>query len=137
MLLSIYYSIKNLPEKVTLIGRIRKDTRLHKLPEHSKNVGRKRVYGDQIPTPEEIRKSDDVEWKKVEGWTAGRKHIFNVKIVKDLRWEKAGGKHSLQLLIIRPLRYRLSKNSALLYRDPAFLICTDTDLDIEKLLQQC
>ncbi|MBA7535046.1 hypothetical protein ES705_27296 [subsurface metagenome] len=64
--------LKNLPDRVTLIGRIRKDTRLHKIPELSKNIGRKKVYGDQIPTPEEIRKSDDVEWQNVKGWAAGK-----------------------------------------------------------------
>lgn len=127
--------LKNLPERVTLIGRIRKDTRLHKLPGHSKNIGRKKVYGNQIPTPDEIRKADDIEWQNVKGWAAGKEHTFSVKVVKDLRWEKAGGKHNLQLVIIRPLHYRLTKKSRLLYRDPAYLICTDTNLDIEKLLQ--
>jgi hypothetical protein len=127
--------LKNLPERVTLIGRIRKDTRLHKLPEHSKHTGRKKIYGDQIPTPEEIRKSDDIKWQNVKGWAAGKEHTFHVKIVKNLRWEKAGGNHNLQLVIIRPLRYRLTKSSRLLYREPAYLICTDTNLDIGKLLQ--
>jgi hypothetical protein len=127
--------LKNLPERVTLIGRIRKDTRLHKIPGLSKNIGRNRIYGDQIPTPEEIRKSDDNQWLNVKGWTAGKEHSFKVKVVKDLRWEKAGGKHNLQLVIISPLRYRLTKKSRLLYRDPAYLICTDSNLDIGKLLQ--
>jgi hypothetical protein len=127
--------LKNLLERVTLIGRIRKDTRLHKIPELYNNIGRKKVYGDQIPTPEEIRKSDHVQWQNVKAWTAGKEHIFDVKVVKDLRWEKAGGKHNLQLVIIRPLHYRLTKKSRLLYRDPAYLICTDNNLNIEKLLQ--
>lgn len=127
--------LKKLPKKVTLIGRIRKDTRLHKLPQESKHTGRKRVYGDQIPTPEEIRQSEDYQWKEVKAWAAGKIHTFNVKVVKNLRWEKAGAKHTLQLVIIRPLRYRLSKNSRILYRDPAYLLCTDANLDIEKLLQ--
>lgn len=127
--------LKNLPAGVTLIGRIRKDTRLHEVPGPSENMGRKKVYGDQIPTPEEIRKSDDFQWQKVNGWAAGRNHVFNVKVVKDLRWEKAGGKHTLQLIIIRPLHYRLTKKSRLLYRNPAYLICTDSNLDIGKLLQ--
>lgn len=127
--------LKNLPAGVTLIGRIRKDTRLHEVPGLFENMGRKKVYGDQIPTPEEIRKLDDFQWQKVNGWAAGRNHVFNVKVVKDLRWEKAGGKHTLQLIIIRPLHYRLTKNSRLLYRDPAYLICTDNNLDIGKLLQ--
>jgi len=126
---------KNLPGRVTLIGRIRKDTRLHKIPEFSNNMGRKKIYGDQIPTPEEVRKSDDFEWRDVKAWAAGKEHIFNVKVVKNLRWEKAGGKHNLQLVIIRPLHYRLTKKSRMLYKDPAYLICTDNNLDIEKLLQ--
>jgi hypothetical protein len=127
--------LKNLPDGVTLIGRIRKDTRLHKLPELSSNMGRKKVYGDQIPTPEEIRKSVDVEWEQVKGYAAGKNHMFNVKVIKNLRWEKAGGKHTLQLVVIRPLHYRLTKKSRLLYREPAYLICTDSNLDIGKLLQ--
>lgn len=127
--------LKNLPEGVTLIGRIRKDTRLHKFPEHSNNIGRKKIYGDRIPTPEEIRQADNIEWKEVNGWVAGKEHTFNVKVVKDLRWENAGGNHNLQLVIIRPLRYRLTKKSRLLYKNPAYLICTDTNLDVEKLIQ--
>lgn len=127
--------LKKLPKKVTLIGRIRKDTRLHKLPQQSKHTGRKRVYGEQIPTPEEIRQCEDYEWEEVKAWAAGKVHIFNVKVVKNLRWEKAGARHTLQLVIIKPLRYRLSKNTRILYRDPAYLLCTDTTLDIEKLLQ--
>lgn len=127
--------LKNLPRGVTLIGRIRKDTRLHKLPEHCKHTGRKKIYGEQIPTPEQIRTTDQIPWKEVKGWAAGREHIFKVKVVKDLRWGKAGGGHTMQLVIISPLRYRLSKASRLLYREPAYLLCTDTQLDVDKLLQ--
>jgi hypothetical protein len=127
--------LKKLPDRVTLIGRIRKDTRLHKVPEPSENMGRKKVYGERIPTPEEIRKSDDIQWQQVNGWAAGRNHVFNAKVIKNLRWEKAGGKQILQLIIIKPLHYRLTKKSRLLYRDPAYLICTDNNLDIGKSLQ--
>jgi hypothetical protein len=98
-------------------------------------MGRKKVYGDQIPTPEEIRQSDDLEWQAVDAWAAGENHVFNVKVVKDLRWEKAGKNHLLQLVVIKPLHYRLNKKSRLLYREPAYLICTDSNLDIAKLLQ--
>lgn len=127
--------LKELPENVTLIGRVRKDTRLHKIPDTGNKTGRRRVYGERIPTPEEIRQSDNINWQEVKGWVAGKKHVFNVKVVKGLRWEKAGGDHDLQLVIIRPLHYRLSKKSRLLYREPAYLICTDQDLNIADLLQ--
>ena len=38
-------------------------------------------------------------------------------------------------MVIKPLGYRLRKGSKLLYRQPAFLICTDPQLDLAILLQ--
>jgi hypothetical protein len=38
-------------------------------------------------------------------------------------------------VVIKPLGYRLRKGSKLLYRQPAFLICTDPLLDLSTLLQ--
>jgi hypothetical protein len=126
---------KKLPRKVEIIGRIRKDSRLHKSQVTNKQTGRKKVYGEQIPTPEQIRLSEDYPWQQVQGWAAGKLHEFNVKVVKDLKWEKAGAQHTLQVVVIRPLAYRLTKKSKLLYRNPTYLICTDNNLNIEKLLQ--
>ena len=42
---------------------------------------------------------------------------------------------NLRLVVIRAVGYRLTKKSKLLYRDPAYLICTSTELPLEKLLQ--
>jgi len=41
----------------------------------------------------------------------------------------------LQLVVIKPLGYRLRNGSKLLYRQPAFLICTDPNLDLPMLAQ--
>jgi hypothetical protein len=38
-------------------------------------------------------------------------------------------------VVIAPVGYRLRKGSRLLYRQPAFLICTDPDLSLEELVQ--
>lgn len=129
--------LKSLPEKVVLIGRIRKDCKLYNMPTLSdqKNKGRRKVYGQRIPTPEQIRKSDEHEWQKVEAWAVGKKHQFNVKVVKNLKWRSAGEHHTLQLMVIRPLGYRPNKTSKILYREPAYLICTDNNLNAEELLQ--
>lgn len=127
--------LKTLPHQTVLIGRIRKDSQLYKLPDQQQHTGRKRVYGEAIATPEQIRQSDDVAWQPVVAWAAGKSHNFNVKVVKDLRWRSAGAGHTLQLVIIRPLAYRLTNSSKLLYREPAYLICTDNELNIQKLLQ--
>lgn len=127
--------LKSLADRVTLIGRIRKDAKLYTLPDEQPAKGRKKVYGDLIPTPEQIRKSDDIPWQSVNAWSAGKTHEFNVKVIKNLRWRAAGKNHTLQLVVIRPLAYRLTKNSKLLYRQPAYLICTDNKMSAENLLQ--
>lgn len=127
--------LKTLPDRVTLIGRIRKDTKLYKFPDQQPGTGRKRAYGDRLPTPEQIRQSDQTPWQLVKAWAAGKSHDFDVKVVNDLRWRSAGQNHDLQLVIIRPLGYRLTKTSRILYRQPAYLICTDNNLDLAKLLQ--
>ncbi len=36
-----------------------------------------------------------------------------------------------------PLGYRLRQGSRLLYRQPAYLLCTDPDLSLEEFLQSC
>jgi hypothetical protein len=127
--------LKHLPERVTLIGRIRKDTKLYTLPENQPEKGRRRVYGDRLPTPEQIRQSDQYLWQEVNAWAAGKEHKFKVKVIKNLKWRSAGQKHNLQLVVIKPLGYRLSKSSNMLYREPAYLICTDNELKIDTLLQ--
>lgn len=50
-------------------------------------------------------------------------------------WRKAGADLPLQLVVIKPLGYRLRKGSKLLYRLPAFLICTDLELNLQTLVQ--
>ena len=127
--------LKHLPERVTLIGRIRKDTKLYSKPEKQPKLGRKRVYGDRLPTPEQVRQSDQYPWQEVNAWAAGKEHTFNIKVIKEAMWRSAGQKHNLQLVVIRPLGYRLTKSSKMLYREPAYLICTDNELSIENLLQ--
>jgi hypothetical protein len=126
--------LKKLPQRVTLVGRIRKDTKLHALPVSQPGSGRKRVYGIQLPSPEEIRQSKEYPWQQVEAWAVGKTHKFDLKIVPNVRWRSAG-QQNLTLLVIRPLGYRLSKGSYILHRDPAYLICTETELNIKDILQ--
>ena len=127
--------IKNLPEDVSLIGRIRKDAVLTALPGQGAKTGRRRLYGGDMPTPEDIRKDEAYEWIKVGAFASGRIHSFKIKVVKNLLWRKCGAERQLQLVTIAPLGYRLRKNSRALYRQPAYLICSDAYLDIQSLLQ--
>ncbi|MCL2632397.1 MAG: transposase [Coriobacteriia bacterium] len=126
----------NIPDNTVLIGRIRKDARLFGVPEHSDapGRGRKRVYGEALPTPEQIRQDDSIPWQTVKAFAAGRHHDFDVKVIDPVRW-RGSGSTDVMVVIVRPLGYRRSQNSRMLYRQPAYLICTDPELPLEKLLQ--
>jgi len=128
--------IKHLPERTTAVGRIRADAKLYHLPELTEGKpGRNRVYGDRAPTPEELRKDTAVPWQRIEAFAAGKTHNFKIKTLTPLRWRPAGKEHDLRLIVIAPLGYRLTKDSKMLYRKPAYLICTDPNANIQEVLQ--
>jgi hypothetical protein len=127
--------LKNLPANTTLIGRIRRDAKLFFLPQGQAATGRKRLYGQAAPTPEELLSNSSLEFQLVQAQLGARSCQFRVKVLRPLRALQAGGQKDLQLLVIAPLGYRLRKGSKLLYRQPAFLICTDPSLSIQTLLQ--
>ena len=129
--------LRNLPERTVLIGRVRKDAKLFYLPapRDPSIRGPKLKYGDPAPTPEALRTDSSVPWQPVQAHGAGKVHTFRVKTAAPVLWKKAGHDRPLRLVVIAPVGYRLRKASRLLYRQPAYLICTDTDLPLGKLLQ--
>lgn len=130
--------LRQLPERTTFIGRIRKDAKLFwaLLPADGKRPGgRPRRYGAPAPTPEQVLHDDAVPVVKVRCFAAGQVREIPVKILPTVYWRKAGPDMPLLLVVIKPLGYRLRKGSKLLYRQPAFLICTDPHLDLPTLLQ--
>jgi hypothetical protein len=133
-----------LPPRTTLIGRIRKDARLYALPEEitqgpsqgpSQRRGRRPSYGPQLPTPDQLRQDPGIPWRTVRAWAAGDTFDFDVKSIGPVRWRAAGAAQNLRLLIVRPLAYRKRKGAHLLYRAPAYLICTDPKLTDAHILQ--
>ena len=129
--------LRDLPERTIFIGRIRKDAKLHHppRPEQQPKVGSKRRYGDVAPRPEELRKDESVPWRPVEAYASGKKHTFRVKELKPVLWRKAGADLPVRVVVIAPVGYRLRKGGKLLYRRPAYLLCTDLELPIAELLQ--
>jgi hypothetical protein len=128
--------LSQLPDNTILLGRIRKDANLClPIPAHSGKKGRPRRYGGPAPTPQQTLSDDSIPFIPVQCFAAGESRTFQVKIVDNLFWRKAGCHRSLRLIVIKPVGYRLRKGSKLLYREPAFLICTDSTLPIETLLQ--
>src|SRR4029077_17099276 len=105
--------LKDLPERTTLIGRIPKDSTFCYPPSQQPARGRRRCYGDPAPRPEELRKDDNVPWRKVRVWASGKYHDCEYKTIDRLKWRKAGSGRLLRLIVIRPLEYRLTPQSRL------------------------
>jgi len=129
--------LKNLPDRTTLIGRVRKDAKLFALPrpEDQAPVGTRRRYGTRLPTPEQIRCDEGIPWQEVQAFASGKMHTFRVKTLAPVLWKKAGPGQPLRVVVIAPVGYRPRKGSKLLYRQPAYLICTDPDLPLKELIQ--
>jgi hypothetical protein len=127
--------LKDLPARTTLIGRIRKDAKIFYPPAQQPARGRRRSYGHAAPTPEALLKDDTIPWSKVRVWASGKYHDCDYKTITSIQWRKAGPLRLLRLIVIRPLGYRLSAHSRLLYRQPAFLICTDPNLPLQAVIQ--
>jgi len=127
--------LKNLPENTTLVGRIRADTKLYYVPEMQKPKGRKKCYGLQAPTPDELRQDDSHPWQDISVFFGGKRRVLRAKQLRPVRWRVAGGEKNLQLVVLAPTPYRLTKTGRLLYRKPAFLICTDPHASLKDIIQ--
>jgi hypothetical protein len=129
--------LRNSPENTAIIARARKDMKLFRPVEYNKSQGRGRckIYGHRLPTPDEIRKDDAYPWKTERIYAAGKYHNLKYKVVSPVLWQKGTGRKPCRLFITEPLRYRKSKNSKLLYRDPAYLLVIDDNIPEKCLLQ--
>jgi hypothetical protein len=129
--------LKRIPLHTVCIGRIRKDAKLHLTPDPAlmKACGRRLRYGKAAPTPEQLRTDETQPWQTMDFSHSGIHHGLRYKRLSNLMWRAAGVQQLLQLIVIAPLAYRLRKGSKLLYRDPAFLICTDPALNPREIIE--
>lgn len=129
--------LRGMPAESVYIGRLRKDAVLHHppLPKTAGANGRPRSYGELASTPEQLRQDEPVPWQRVVAYAAGKKHSFKIKTLGPVQWRKAGTDLRVRIVVIAPLGYRLREGGRVLYRQPAYLLCTDPELAIEQLLQ--
>jgi hypothetical protein len=127
--------LRKLPLETILIGRIRKDAHLSAKPDNQNPFGRKRIYGEDLPTPEQVRKDDSIPWQEIEATVGGKRHKLRVKTLDPVRW-RAAGEMDMRLVVIAPVAYMRRPNGKRLYRQPGYLICTDPNLSLETLVQE-
>ena len=128
--------LRQIPERTVILGRIRKDAVIHQLPQTQPALGRKRKYGPLLPTPEQLLKDPNLPFQRVRAFAADKGHEFKVKQLGPVVMRLDRAARPVQLLVIKPLGYRLTLGGKLLYRQPAYLICTDPQMAVEEFLQQ-
>ena len=125
--------LRGLPERTVAVARLRKNAKLRAfLPKAQRRGAQK--YGPPLPTPEESLRDESIPWQQIEVFVAQKLHRLKFKVIDAVCWPKATADQPLRLIILKPAGYRLRKGSKLLYRQPAYLICTTTDVALNYLI---
>ena len=121
--------------RMELLCRCRKDAVLC-LPQASdpQRKGPKRFYDPRTFSPESVRLDQSIPYQS--GWFfhGGQFHEIRYKELPLVLWRKGAGRRPLRLIVIAPTGYRLHQKGPLLYRQPAFLLCTDLKSPTEFLI---
>jgi hypothetical protein len=118
-------------QRVSLLARCRKDARLC-MPARARG---RRKYAAEIFTPEQIRKDDGIAWKRARIHYAGKRRWIRYKMLHNVLWRRGAATRPLQLMVIAPQPYKLSKHSRTNYRQPAYLLATDLMSSTRLLIQ--
>lgn len=129
--------LQKFPQDMTFIGRARSDSHLlTAVYERTGKPGRPKRYLAKAPTPLELLKDNSISWQEITAFAAGETRTFKVKTIdQPLHWQATGSRMKFRLIVVAPVKYRLSKARGLNYRKPAFLLCSDPSLPLSKVLQ--
>ena len=129
--------LRKLPANIISVVRSRKDVKLFRPADKKNPSGRCRIYGERLPTPEQIRQSEDGTYPWQTAWIfgAGKYHNVRYKTVAPVLWQRGTAGMPMRLIIIAPLAYRRNQNSRLLYREPAYLLVPNVTIPVEQLIQ--
>jgi hypothetical protein len=118
-------------ERTILIGRTRKDAKLC----WPAAEGGRRVYDEASFTPEQVLADSEIAWKTAEIFHGGKVRQIAYKERNGVLWRRGAATRRLRLLVVKPTPYRLTKTGRTLYREPAFLLCTETEGEAAPYLQ--
>jgi hypothetical protein len=116
-------------DRTALIARCRKDARLC-----FAGTGR-RKYDPHLFTPENVRQDESLAWQLVRVHYGGAFREIRYKHVEQVLWRRGAGTKRLRLIVIAPVPYKLSKQSRVNYREPAYLLSTDLVSSPAELIQ--
>lgn len=119
-------------EGVEILARCRKNAKLCFAYQGS---NKRKKYADEKFTPEQIRQDKKYKWNIMEGFYGGKMRHIRYKEVDRVLWQGGTKTRSLKLIVLAPTPYRKRKKGKLYYRQPAYLLCTDVEANVEILIQ--
>lgn len=123
--------VTRIPARVDLIGRVRKDIRIH-LP--AKGSGRC-VYGETLPTPDQLRVDGCLMIQRCECFYGQRQREVQFKEMGGILWPSGARRRPMRLIIVIPTPYRPVGCRKLKYDQPAYLLTTDLTAPAQELIQ--
>ena len=119
-------------ERVSIVARSRKDAKLC-FPAPS---GSRRIYSEHKFTPELVRTDEKIPWQETTIFHGGKFRQVRYKEINGVLWQRGTRTHPLKLLVVAPVPYRISTRGRKYYRQPAYLLCTNTELSARLVLQK-
>ncbi len=98
-------------------------------------TSKRRKYGEEKFTPEDVRRDKNLPWKRMVGFYGGKERVIKYKEVNNVLWQGGTKTRPLKLIVLAPTPYRKRKTGRLYYRKPAYLLCTDVGGDANILIQ--
>ena len=116
-------------QRIHLVARCRKNIKLC----FKSQEGGRRFYAKEKFTPEEVRQDETIAWQTKTIFYGGERRTIRCKEVNHILWQGGAKRRNLRLIVIAPLPYiRAGRRN---YRYPAYLLCTDTEGDLQELMQ--
>jgi DDE superfamily endonuclease len=117
-------------ERTHLVARCRKNAKLC-----VKASGGRAFYSKEKFTPEQVRQDESIPWQEATIFHGGDWRKIRYKEVNHVLWQNGAKRKFLRLIVIAPTPYKLTKKGKILYRQPAYLLVTDTESLIEEYVQ--
>lgn len=121
----------NIP-RTTIVARTRKDAKLCLRAEGTTQ----KFYDDNKFTPENVKQDPLIPWQKTSIYHGGQQREVRFKMIKNVLWQRGTRQKYLNLIVLAPTPYRLTKNGRTYYRDPAYLLCQENNIDVEIVIQK-
>jgi hypothetical protein len=121
---------KNLPDRVDLIVRCRKDAKLCE-----KSQEKRRFYSSEKFTPYDVYKDEKTPSKRASVFYGRRTSEIKYKEKSGGYWQSGAQKRALRTMVIYGVKYRKNRNGYNNYREPMYLLTTNLTTNVETLIQ--